>query len=341
MRTGIIVASARPEGVFDGVGDFSAGLARALSASGVETGVVTAGEPDGFAALEPASGRHVIVNYVPQHFTGSSAAAAGRWMAQARADGGRAVLVVHEYLPPRDTMRRRLVATLLARRLRGLVAQASDVVVTHGVARDELAALGLATSAHVIPVGSNVPVESVSNPREAVRFVLFGQPAAFAPALVRAAAADLSPEGPLVWMTRSDDEARAWCHRERIDADRLDIRAGRPAEDISAVMASALVALAPIIDGVSTRRTSVAAALAHGLPVAGTDGPCTSAVLRESAAFSLCAVTDATAFVDHARRAAADAGVRAAKAAAAHELYDTLFAWPRIADAYRQLLEAR
>src|SRR5690606_23047934 len=216
MTQSVVVVSARPEGVFDGVGDFAAALARALGETGLDASLLTAGEPDGFARLEPARGRHVIVHYVPPHFTGASAAAAGRWMAQARRDGGQAVLVVHEYLPPRTTLRRRIASMLLARRLKELIAQASAVAVTHGVARDDLAALGLTASAHVIPVGSNVPVippsPHVVTPLSP--FVIFGQPASFAPALVRAVATDLAPLRPVVWLARSADEIRSWAQRE-------------------------------------------------------------------------------------------------------------------------------
>src|SRR5690606_28314882 len=160
---------------------------------------------------------------------------------------------------------------------------------THQVAKDELAALGFAPSAVVIPVGSNVPVAPGKARAERGPFVMFGQPASFAPALVRAIASDLASEHEVRWLTRAAGEAEAFCRAHRVDGRRLVVLAGRDAAEVSDQMTSASAALAPIVDGVSTRRTSVAAALAHGLPVVGTDGPCTTDALRRSSAFLLTA----------------------------------------------------
>ena len=338
MTAGVIIVSARPAGVFDGVGDFASQLAAAMRAAGTNATAHAASEGGGWRRLPAAGGRAVILNYVPQDFARGGAAAVSAWLAGARKSGSSVVVVVHEFLPPRDTLRRRVAAIVLGRRLRRVLRHATSVVVTHQVAKDELAALRFAPAAVVIPVGSNIPVTSGTARAGDGTFVMFGQPASFAPALVRAIASRLAPAHDVRWLTRSAGEAEAFCRRHGVEARHLTVLAGRDAAEISSAMASAAAALAPIIDGVSTRRTSVAAALAHGLPVVGTDGPCTTAALRDSGAFLLTAPGDAEGFIAHAQ-AVASGGPEAAMSQAALRLHGELFAWPRIAAAYLEVLK--
>lgn len=338
MTSDVIVLSARPPGVFDGVGDFASQLAAGIRAAGTKATALAAGE-DGWRGLPAPGGRAVILNYVPQDFARGGAAAVSAWLAGARRSGSPVVVVVHEFLPPRDTLRRRVAAVVLSRRLRRVLRHATSVVVTHQVAKDELAALGFAPSAVVIPVGSNIPVASGKAHAERGPFVMFGQPASFAPALVRAIASELAPGHEVRWLTRSAGEAAAFCRAHRVDGQRVIVLAGRAAAEVSDQMASASAALAPIADGVSTRRTSVAAALAHGLPVVGTDGPCTTDALRQSGAFLLTAPGDCEGFVASARAVESGAAETAMMSRAATRLHGELFAWPRIAAAYLELLK--
>jgi glycosyltransferase involved in cell wall biosynthesis len=96
-------------------------------------------------------------------------------------------------------------------------------------------------------------------------------------------------------------------------------------------LAVADVFMAPFVDGVSTRRTTLMAALQHGLPIVGTAGPFTDGILREA--------TDALLLVDpHRPNASAEAAVRLAGARsereargrAARALYEQAFDWPVI-----------
>jgi hypothetical protein len=280
----------------------------------------------------------VILNYVPQSFLHADVRALLRWLTRARASGSAVVLVIHEFLPPRDSLRRRAVSVLLSALLRRLLRRATAAVVTHDVARDELAALGFLPVASVIPVGSGIPVHPMASARVKGSLVMFGQPASFAPHLVRAIAAQAGAASPVVWLTRSEPEAAAFAARHDIDPRGLSIRAGLNGTAISRVLASSVAALAPITDGVSTRRTSVAAALAHGLPVVGTDGACTTDALRRSRALLLSRPADAGAFVEHARRAMRSGDEWVMMSQAASALHDELFGWPRIAAAYARLV---
>jgi glycosyltransferase involved in cell wall biosynthesis len=105
------------------------------------------------------------------------------------------------------------------------------------------------------------------------------------------------------------------------------------AAELAAGLAAADLFLAPVSDGVSTRRGSVMAALQHGLPVVGTDGNLTDPILRREGrtALFLTGVGEREQFAASAVALAADAEARAAAGAAARALYEREFDWPVIA----------
>jgi glycosyltransferase involved in cell wall biosynthesis len=103
-------------------------------------------------------------------------------------------------------------------------------------------------------------------------------------------------------------------------------------EALAAKLAASDLFLAPLSDGVSTRRGSLMAALQHGLPVVGTVGPLTDRVLRDaSPALRLTAVGDRGRFARAAVAFGEDPDRRRAAGAAARELYEREFDWPVIA----------
>ncbi len=100
--------------------------------------------------------------------------------------------------------------------------------------------------------------------------------------------------------------------------------------------------LAPFADGVSTRRTTIMAALQHGLAVIGTDGPLTDPTFRESDhALRLVPVGREDLFVDAAMKLAARQEERERVGKAARRLYDERFDWPIIAEALLSHLSPR
>jgi glycosyltransferase involved in cell wall biosynthesis len=111
------------------------------------------------------------------------------------------------------------------------------------------------------------------------------------------------------------------------------------ADEVSRRLRAVEIFLSPFIDGISTRRGSVMAALQHGLPVVGTEGWLTDAMLlRENGHAFLLSPAHATAeFVRNVCRLAADAGLREQIGQAGQELHEREFTWDRIAD---RLLEA-
>lgn len=93
-------------------------------------------------------------------------------------------------------------------------------------------------------------------------------------------------------------------------------------------LAAADIYLAPQIDGISTRRTTLMSALQHGVPVVSTDGPSTDAVLREADdALLLTSVGDIEAFAHEAHALAADPAGRVRRGKAARSLYEREFDW--------------
>lgn len=114
------------------------------------------------------------------------------------------------------------------------------------------------------------------------------------------------------------------------------IRFERPglleADEVAARLAASDLFLAPLIDGVSTRRGSVMAGLQHGLPVVGTEGPLTDRVLRGAGeALALTPTGRPEEFAAAAARLAREPEARERMGAAARRLYESEFDWPVVA----------
>jgi len=373
MSDHVLVCPSAP-GRLDGVADYAAWLGHALRAGGEATLVgIAAGagatlvEPDlpplprvtveGWQELwrrrreAPFASGIPMVQYVPQLYVrDASALWLLLWMVSARLGGRQVVVTVHEYAVPAARSLRRIAARLalpFAAVLAG--AAASHVVATTGLtgARLQRWLFWKARRIAVVPVGSNIPVPASPGPRPVapgrpVICVLFGQPAAMSlPALTAAGrwAASRSEGVRLRWVGRSRREILdCWTGRCALPADHVEVIEGRPAAEVSAALADADLFLAPLADGVSSRRTTVAAALAHALPIVGTGGASTDAWLAGSPAFSLVAADDGAGFAAEVEALSADPVRRGRMGRAARELFDSRFSWDAIARAYERHL---
>jgi glycosyltransferase involved in cell wall biosynthesis len=112
------------------------------------------------------------------------------------------------------------------------------------------------------------------------------------------------------------------------------IEPGRlPSEELAANLAASDLFLAPFSDGVSTRRTTVMAALQHGVPVVGTSGFLTDSIFRDATNhLRLVPVESSRAFAAAAVQLALNPGERVALGLAGRELYERSFDWPVIAN---------
>jgi glycosyltransferase involved in cell wall biosynthesis len=115
----------------------------------------------------------------------------------------------------------------------------------------------------------------------------------------------------------------------------------QPAEQLAAELSAADVFLAALLDGASTRRGTLMAALQHGLAVVATSGPLTDRVLREARdALTLIPLGDTEGFATAVADLCADPKRQRIQGVAARELYVREFDWPIVADRLLATIEA-
>jgi glycosyltransferase involved in cell wall biosynthesis len=112
-------------------------------------------------------------------------------------------------------------------------------------------------------------------------------------------------------------------------AERLHATGRLSAEEVSIHLQSCDVILQPYPDGVTTRRTSMMAALVNGRPVVTTSGDLTESVWKESNAAVLVEAGDAGALADAVRRLLGNDATRASLAMRARTAYAEHFAIAR------------
>ena len=108
--------------------------------------------------------------------------------------------------------------------------------------------------------------------------------------------------------------------------DRVEVTGRLAPSDTTAALRACDLLLQPYPDGVTTRRTSVMAALATGVPVLTTSGALTEPVWKETEAVALAPADDIAAIVEIVARLADDAQARVALGARGRRTYDERFA---------------
>lgn len=101
----------------------------------------------------------------------------------------------------------------------------------------------------------------------------------------------------------------------------------KPEEVSRCLQAADLVAL-PFSDGASERRTTLMAALGHGVAVASTTGHNTGSSLRKADFLSLSPADDALAFTESVLHLLRDNTARTEMARRGREAHDTAYSWP-------------
>jgi len=130
----------------------------------------------------------------------------------------------------------------------------------------------------------------------------------------------------------------AWTGEWRLPAERVIFTGGLAAPELSRRLRAAHIALAPNANGASTRRSSVSALLAHGLPIVAIEGENTSALLRESGACAWTTGGEPEAFVAAVEALVADPARQAELSGRALAFFNEHLSWPRLAAAYAALL---
>jgi glycosyltransferase involved in cell wall biosynthesis len=244
--------------------------------------------------------------------------------------GTRLVVAVHEAWVPPIHWRWRLMGVYQRAQLRSLLRIADGATVT----TEWLGRLLGGSPVHV-PVGSNIAPIGTTREQAKERLGLSGR-------LTLALFGRGHPSRALGYAEAAIARAAAE-HRE---VTVLNLGAGTPAvavpdgvdlqtpgalsdEEISLRLWASDLLLLPFIDGVSTRRTTLMAALEHGLPVAGLDGEHTDTVLRQSGeALMLTPVGDVHGFAEAVVALAGDEARLRAIGEAGRRLYAEQFDWP-------------
>ena len=112
-----------------------------------------------------------------------------------------------------------------------------------------------------------------------------------------------------------------------------------PAEEVSRALSAADLMALPFIDGVSERRTTLMAALAHKLPVVGTTGSNTGSTLHNSKFLVLSPANEEKPFVQKVVDTLFHDQDRATLAAAGAKAYTEHYDWPVTIQNLRQQMD--
>lgn len=332
-----VVVSPTPAGRHDGIGDYAALLAAALTdSSRVPVRVAVAGLD---ALPDAGSVGGVLFQYSPS----APFDVVRAWLDEVHAQGRPLVVTVHEYWPPatwspwRVWLRRRL-----RRRLAHLARLASVLVLTQEIGQREIVASGVSGSTPVVvPVGSNIARSAHAAVRDG-GMVLFGQPAAMQLDVLAAVARWMAAEPGgrrLTWIGRSLEELQQARDAAGFDTGHVTLLGGVPDTEVSAVLARATVGLAPYANGASARRTTLAAMLQHGVPIVGIAGVATDSWLQGPAGMHTVPDGHPAAFVAALDALWRDARARQRLGDDAVRLFETHMSWTRIAGAYASLMQ--
>jgi glycosyltransferase involved in cell wall biosynthesis len=270
---------------------------------------------------------------------------AALWRLRLRHRRPRIALMVHEPYVPMTTWRSVLMGLWQRLQLRLLARAADHVFCSTELFAKQLAARHYSPRVRHLPVASNLPDMrrfraaerdrlGVPDAGLVVAMLGTGHPSRLAGHLERAVKA-ITDGGDSVTVLNLGDGAPTL--RGQTSGVRIHEPGRQPADALARQLASADLFLAPFVDGVSTRRTSVMAALQHAVPVVGTDGSITDSLLRRHRdAICLIPVDGAERFADAAAGLVLDPDRRQALGQAGRTLYEQCLDWPIIA---RSLVE--
>lgn len=288
--------------------------------------------------------RRILVQWVP-HAYGYRSMNVGfcRWLKnRATRSGDRVEIMAHEcFLGFGRTLKQTLAAAVQRWMTILLLRAVERVWISIPEWGDLLRpyALGRKIDFEWLPIPSNIPVVENPSARENVRrryapngellighFGTHGWPitSVLEPILSRLGDDDAAPS--ILLMGVGSEEFRAeLAGRNPVLGRRVHSTGALSAEGLSAHLAACQLLIQPFPDGVSSRRGSVMAGLAHGRPIVTTYGPLSAPFWKEAGALALAPVGDVTAFVELVRELSRDAAARDRMGRAAKRLYDERF----------------
>lgn len=258
----------------------------------------------------------------------------------------RLVLVVHEPFVVMPGLRYTLMGAVQRRQLGALMRLADAVLATSEEWLAVLAGVNPRKRVVVLPVGSNMPDRraeraaaraALGASRETLVISTFGmaRPQQLLGHVAAVVAAALDDGHRIVFVSLGDAPDELLLRHSRL---RVVCPGAQEAGDLARLLAASDLFLAPYADGVSTRRTTLMAALQHGLCVVTTDGEERRRSLPESA-LVLVPVSDPVAFAGVSRALAGDATARRRWGLGARELYEQRYSWPAIAERFVQVTQ--
>lgn len=306
------------------------------------------------AALDAFPGpRRLVVQYVPNAwgYKGLNVFF-GRWLLRRRRAGDAIRVTFHEVsytVEPGDPPARRALAAVHRVMARSVLAAAAAVDVTIPAWEERLRGFAPRDRRPIAvrPVPSNVPVVTDPAGVAAVRRRVapgggpvvgsFGSFADVVGELLAAALPPLLADRPgrvALLVGRKGDRLAARLVEAHPDlAGRVVATGGLSPDDASRHLQACDVLVQPYPDGVSGRRGSLMAGLAHGVAIATNAGHLTEPFWGESAAVALAPSPDPAALVEAAERLLADPDLRARVGAAARALHDRRCAIGRAVEA--------
>jgi glycosyltransferase involved in cell wall biosynthesis len=315
VSAGLVVY--RALGGIDAIDEHSRRLVGALSAAGVEARYV----PDGLGGVRGTRAPWVLLQYNPFRF--GRAGFAPRLLAEALALRAPLALMVHEaWIDIRDP-RSLLIGGWQRAQLRALLRRAGTVLANTQSLAAELGATHVPVSSNITPLpvskaiarqrlglgdGLVVGLFGRANPSRALQHAESAV-AALVPQTVLNLGADAPP-------LHAPGEVRT--------------PGALAPDELSLALRACDLMLLPLTDGVSTKRTTLMAALAHGVPVVGLDGRRTDAMLR-SGPLTLTPAGDPQAFARAAVALAGDRDRLRAQGESGRRLYELEFDWPHVA----------
>jgi len=283
----------------------------------------------------------LLVQYVPQAFGyGGMNLAFCLWLACRREP---VWTMFHEVVfprEPRQPARHRLLA-VMTRLMAGVVARASERVfvstpawatILRSIAPDAPPAEWLPVPSTISPVGDRHDAPSIVRRSGGSGSRLIGHFGSCGPLIAQQLAGAIpevlehTPDTSMVLIGEGGPALR----RRIVDqcpelARRLWATGPLSAGDVSAHLLACDLMLQPFVEGVTTRRTSVMAALAHGVPTVTTQGRLTEPLWRTTGAVALAPAGDPAALAALTSELLAEPGRRECIGALGRATYSELF----------------